>query len=68
MDRDRLDGALEDLTQRVAEWKTLRLDQFGKLILHGTYAIVIGSRDKERDVSGCDPFLVADTFFFCRIC
>lgn len=73
VERDRLDGALEDLSQRVTDWKTHQLDQFGKLILHGTYAMSIGSSDKEKDVRRCGsrsllghPSL--SFLFLCRRC
>ncbi len=52
VDRDLLDEALEDLTQRVADWKNHRVDQFGKLLLHGVHAVVTGRSEQEKDVSG----------------
>ena len=51
VDRDLLDEALEDLTTRVTDWKNHRVDQFGKLLLHGVHAVVTGRSDQEKDVS-----------------
>ena len=51
VDRDLLDEALDDLTQRVADWKNHRVDQFGKLLLHGVHAVVTGRSEQEKDVS-----------------
>jgi hypothetical protein len=52
VDRDLLDEALEDLKGRVDDWKNHRVDQFGKLLLHGVYTVVTGKTDQEKDVSG----------------
>lgn len=51
MDRDLLDEALEDLKNRVEDWKNHRVDQFGKLLLHGVYTVVTGKSEQEKDVS-----------------
>jgi len=52
VDRDLLDEALEDLIGRVDDWKNHRVDQFGKLLLHGVYTVVTGKTDQEKDVGG----------------
>ncbi|KAK0611932.1 Pleckstrin homology domain-containing protein [Immersiella caudata] len=49
VDRDLLDEALEDLKVRVDDWKNHRVDQFGKLLLHGVYTVVTGKTDQEKD-------------------
>lgn len=49
VDRDLLDEALEDLITRVDDWKNHRVDQFGKLLLHGVYTVVTGKNDQEKD-------------------
>lgn len=49
VDRDLLDEALEDLISRVDDWKNHRVDQFGKLLLHGVYTVVTGKTDQEKD-------------------
>ncbi|KAK4215620.1 Rho guanine nucleotide exchange factor scd1 [Rhypophila decipiens] len=49
VDRDLLDEALEDLINRVDDWKNHRVDQFGKLLLHGVYTVVTGKSDQEKD-------------------
>lgn len=50
VDRDLLDEAVEDLITRVEDWKKHRVDQFGKLLLHGVYTVVTGKGDQEKDV------------------
>jgi cell division control protein 24 len=50
VDRDLLDEALEDLVTRVEDWKKHRVDQFGKLLLHGVYTVITGKGDQEKDV------------------
>jgi len=49
VDRDLLDEALEDLKNRVEDWKNHRVDQFGKLLLHGVYTVVTGKSEQEKD-------------------
>ncbi|KAG7284961.1 hypothetical protein NEMBOFW57_009577 [Staphylotrichum longicolle] len=49
VDRDLLDEALEDLVTRVEDWKKHRVDQFGKLLLHGVYTVITGKGDQEKD-------------------
>ena len=56
MDRDLLDEALEDLITRVEDWKSHRVDQFGKLLLHGLYTVITGKGDQEKDVSLLPPW------------
>ena len=51
VDRDLLDEALEDLINRVDDWKNHRVDQFGKLLLHGVYTVITGKSEQEKDVS-----------------
>ncbi|KAK3305891.1 pleckstrin domain-containing protein [Chaetomium strumarium] len=49
VDRDLLDEAMEDLITRVEDWKKHRVDQFGKLLLHGVYTVITGKGDQEKD-------------------
>jgi cell division control protein 24 len=51
VNRDLLDEVLEDLTGRVEDWKNLKVEQFGKLLLHGVYGVITGKTDQEKDVS-----------------
>lgn len=51
VDRDLLDEAMEDLVARVDDWKNHRVEQFGRLLLHGIYPVITGKSDKEQDVS-----------------
>jgi cell division control protein 24 len=53
VNRDLLDEALEDLIKRVDDWKNHRVEQFGRLLLHGVYTVVTGRSDQEKDVSYC---------------
>lgn len=56
VDRDLLDEALEDLMNRVDDWKNHRVEQFGRLLLHGVYTVMTGKSDQEKDVSPPDSF------------
>ncbi|KAH9908189.1 Pleckstrin homology domain-containing protein [Xylariomycetidae sp. FL2044] len=49
VDRDLLDEALEDLIRRVDDWKNHRVEQFGRLLLHGVYTVVTGRTEQEKD-------------------
>lgn len=49
VNRDLLDEALEDLINRVDDWKSHRVESFGKLLLHGVYAVTTGKSDHEKD-------------------
>ncbi|OTB03475.1 hypothetical protein M426DRAFT_12621 [Hypoxylon sp. CI-4A] len=49
VDRDLLDEALEDLIRRVDDWKNHRVDQFGRLLLHGVYTVITGRSEQEKD-------------------
>ncbi|KAM5383111.1 hypothetical protein ACJA88_003644 [Fusarium oxysporum] len=49
VNRDLLDEALEDLTSRVEDWKNHKVEQFGKLLLHGVYGVITGKTDQEKD-------------------
>ncbi|KXX75114.1 Rho guanine nucleotide exchange factor scd1 [Madurella mycetomatis] len=49
VDRDLLDEAVDDLMARVEDWKKHRVEQFGKLLLHGVYTVITGKGDQEKD-------------------
>ncbi|RDA96058.1 hypothetical protein CP533_5923 [Ophiocordyceps camponoti-saundersi (nom. inval.)] len=49
VNRDLLDEALEGLISRVDDWKTHRVESFGKLLLHGVYPVITGKSDQEKD-------------------
>ncbi|KAM0215142.1 hypothetical protein ACHAQD_008468 [Fusarium lateritium] len=49
VNRDLLDEVLEDLTSRVEDWKNLKVEQFGKLLMHGVYGVITGKTDQEKD-------------------
>lgn len=50
-------AAVEDLTSRVEDWKSLRTQQFGELMLFGTFTVLKGDggKDQEREVSHVLP-------------
>lgn len=50
VNRDLLDEALDELVHRVDDWKNHRVEQFGKLLLHGVYTVVTGKSDQAKDV------------------
>ncbi|KAJ3472444.1 hypothetical protein NLG97_g10983 [Lecanicillium saksenae] len=47
--RDLLDEALEELIVRVDDWKSHRVEQFGRLLLHGVYGVITGKAEQEKD-------------------
>ncbi|KAL3608758.1 Guanine nucleotide exchange factor for Cdc42p [Fusarium poae] len=49
VNRDLLDEAVKDLTGRVEDWKSHKVEQFGKLLLHGVYGVITGKTDQEKD-------------------
>ncbi|KAI0025168.1 hypothetical protein F4780DRAFT_416708 [Xylariomycetidae sp. FL0641] len=49
VDRDLLNEASNELTQRVEDWKNHQLDSFGRLLLHGTYTVITGRTEQEKD-------------------
>ena len=50
MDQDLLDEALEDLIKRVDDWKNHKVEQFGRLLVHGVYTVMTGKSEQEKDV------------------
>ena len=62
VDRDLLDEALDNLMGRVDDWKNHRVEQFGKLLLHGVYTVITGKTDQEKDVSCTKTELFVDMF------
>ncbi|KAK1760272.1 Rho guanine nucleotide exchange factor scd1 [Echria macrotheca] len=65
VDRDLLDEALDDLINRVDDWKNHRVDQFGKLLLHGVYTVVTGKTDQEKDVGGLYEIYLFECILLC---
>ncbi|KAI0905423.1 Rho guanyl nucleotide exchange factor [Ustulina deusta] len=49
VNRALLNEALEELRIRVDDWKSHRVDHFGKLLLHGSYQVITGRSDQEKD-------------------
>jgi len=49
VNRDLLDEALEDLIVRVDDWKSHRVEQFGKLLMHGVHGVITGKSDQEKE-------------------
>ena len=50
VDQDLLDEALEDLIKRVDDWKNHKVEQFGRLLVHGVYTVMTGKSEQEKDV------------------
>lgn len=59
VNRDLLDDALEELIVRVDDWKSHKIESFGKLLLHGIYGVITGKSEQEKDVclATCFPFI-----------
>ncbi|KAH6623061.1 Pleckstrin homology domain-containing protein [Chaetomium tenue] len=49
VNRDLLSEAVDDLVNRVEDWKKHRVDHFGDLLMHGVYTVVTGKGDQEKD-------------------
>ncbi|KAI1357965.1 Rho guanyl nucleotide exchange factor [Xylaria arbuscula] len=49
VNRALLDEALEELKVRVDDWKSHRVDHFGGLLLHGSYQVITGRSEQEKD-------------------
>jgi DNA-binding FrmR family transcriptional regulator len=52
IDKEHLAAAVVDLSERVDDWKSLKMDAFGDLLRFGTFAVVKGDsgKDAEREV------------------
>ena len=52
VDKEHLAAAVVDLSERVDDWKSLKMDAFGDLLRFGTFAVVKGDsgKDTEREV------------------
>lgn len=54
VDREERNEAVQELRERVEDWKGHRLDAFGDLLLYGTFSVIKGdpmsSKDQEREV------------------
>lgn len=50
--KEHLAAAVVDLSERVDDWKALKMDSFGELLRFGTFAVVKGDtgKDNEREV------------------
>ncbi|KAJ2894955.1 Cdc24 calponin [Zalerion maritima] len=63
VDRDLLDEAMEDLISRVDDWKNHRVEQFGRLLLHGVYGVITGKSEREQDY---DIYLFESILLCCK--
>jgi len=54
IDREERNQAMVELNQRVEDWKGHKLENFGDLLLNGTYQVIKGDssnpKDQEREV------------------
>ena len=59
VDRQERTQAMEELGDRVEDWKGHQLQSFGDLLLHGTYQVIKGdsSNPKEQEREVCAIFL-----------
>lgn len=50
--KEHLVTAVVDLSERVDDWKALKMDSFGELLRFGTFSVVKGDsgKDSEREV------------------
>jgi calcineurin-like phosphoesterase family protein len=57
IDKETRQNALVDLNERVEEWKSLRIDTFGELMLFGSFTVLKGdgsTKDQEKEVCWVD--------------
>ena len=64
IDKQHLAAARADLIERVDDWKSLRVEQFGDLIRYGTYIVAKGETNKEPEREVCPPSLPLSLFLF----
>lgn len=52
IDKEHLAAAVADLSQRVDDWKSLKVEGFGDLLRFGTFTVIKGdsNKDTEREV------------------
>jgi cell division control protein 24 len=58
IDKETRQNALEDLDERVEEWKSLKKESFGELMLFGTFTVLKGdggNKDQEKEVCCINP-------------
>lgn len=67
VDRDLLDEAVEDLTERVISIKNLQLVQFRKLLLYLDYTVIATRREIKKNISG-HGLISLDCFSFSYQC
>ncbi len=59
IDREERDEAVQELKERVQDWKGHRFEKFGDLLLYGTYTVLkgdSGAKDAEREVRSFSRF------------
>ena len=60
VDKQQRVNAMFELGERVEDWKGHQLQNFGDLLLHGSYQVIKGdsgnSREQEREVGNFTPF------------
>jgi hypothetical protein len=64
--REEREDALLDLSDRVEDWKSLRMETFGELMLFGTFSVLKGDgggKDQEKEVG----FPSSRSFWLCTI-
>lgn len=52
--KEHLAAAVVDLSERVDDWKSLKMDTFGELLRFGTFAVVKGDTGKDNEREVCD--------------
>lgn len=63
--REEREDACVDLNDRVEDWKSLRTDAFGELVLFGTFTVLKGDgggKDQEKEVCAPDIFLLLSCY------
>ena len=55
--KEHLAAAVVDLSERVDDWKALKMDTFGTLLRFGTFQVVKGDSGKDSEREVCSIFL-----------
>ena len=62
--KEHLAAAVVDLSERVDDWKALKMESFGDLLRFGTFQVVKGDSGKDSEREVCDLLLSASYAFW----
>ena len=62
INKEHLAAAVVDLSERVDDWKSLKMESFGDLLRFGTFAVVKGDSGKDSEREVCIPGFPSSVF------